>query len=272
MKLVGGKRRIALFFAHIPERPEHLVVEHPEPFLWRQAARSVIEGERDARTLPGSALPDFLLLLPVMDHPEQGKRGIRDICQITLYKLVFAVPYLGAGQDELAFFRHDIHAVPDSDLIDDFGTAAWVQHQKMSPVVWGPHHRPGGASTILGSSIKTAARFAAFVNGVGMHADDYDDTQLAVAEDRVYGQYPGINHNLDQATRCASYPWKELAWDQAHCRYLMGLYYGTWPWLREFVNANRLGLPAIKLWAYDHLCLFGWPVPLPTSDDRSFIY
>ena len=129
-----------------------------------------------------------------------------------------------------------------------------------------------GASTILGSSIKTAARFAAFVNGVGMHADDYDDTQLAVAEDRVYGQYPGINHNLDQATRCASYPWKELAWDQAHCRYLMGLYYGTWPWLREFVNANRLGLPAIKLWAYDHLCLFGWPVPLPTSDDRSFIY
>ena len=85
-------------------------------------------------------------------------------------------------------------------------------------------------------------------------------------------QYPGINHNLDQATRCAAYPWKELAWDPAHCRYLMGLYYGTWPWLREFVNASRLGLPAIKLWAYDHLCLFGWPVPLPASDDRSFIY
>jgi hypothetical protein len=85
-------------------------------------------------------------------------------------------------------------------------------------------------------------------------------------------QYPGINHNLDQATRCAQYPWKELAWDQAHCRYLMGLYYSTWPWLREFVNINRLGLPAIKIWAYDHLCLFGWPVPLPTTDDRSFIY
>ena len=31
-------------------------------------------------------------------------------------------------------------------------------------------------------------------------------------------QYPGINHNLDQASRCAQYPWKELAWDQAHCR------------------------------------------------------
>jgi hypothetical protein len=32
----------------------------------------------------------------------------------------------------------------------------------------------------------------------------------------------------------------------------MGLYYGTWPWMREFVNVSRLGLPAIKLWAYDH--------------------
>jgi len=52
----------------------------------------------------------------------------------------------------------------------------------------------------------------------------------------------------------------------------MGLYDGTWPWMREFVNASRLGLPAIKLWAYDHACLFGWPLPLPTSDDRSFIH
>ena len=35
--------------------------------------------------------------------------------------------------------------------------------------------------------MKVAPRFAAFANGVGMHADDYDDTQLAVAKDRVYG-------------------------------------------------------------------------------------
>jgi 2-methylcitrate dehydratase PrpD len=31
------------------------------------------------------------------------------------------------------------------------------------------------------------ARFAAFANGIAIHADDYDDTQLAVAKDRVYG-------------------------------------------------------------------------------------
>jgi 2-methylcitrate dehydratase PrpD len=44
-----------------------------------------------------------------------------------------------------------------------------------------------GEATIIGTSMKAPVRFAAFVNGIGIHADDYDDTQLAVAEDRVYG-------------------------------------------------------------------------------------
>jgi 2-methylcitrate dehydratase PrpD len=42
-------------------------------------------------------------------------------------------------------------------------------------------------STVIGSSMRLPARFAAFANGVAIHADDYDDTQLAVAKDRVYG-------------------------------------------------------------------------------------
>lgn len=44
-----------------------------------------------------------------------------------------------------------------------------------------------GAATVIGGGRKVAPRFAAFANGVGIHADDYDDTQLAVAADRVYG-------------------------------------------------------------------------------------
>jgi 2-methylcitrate dehydratase PrpD len=44
-----------------------------------------------------------------------------------------------------------------------------------------------GGATVIGSERKVAPRFAAFANGVGIHADDYDDTQLAVAKDRVYG-------------------------------------------------------------------------------------
>jgi 2-methylcitrate dehydratase PrpD len=42
-------------------------------------------------------------------------------------------------------------------------------------------------ATVIGRERKTAVRFAAYANGVGIHADDYDDTQLAVAPDRVYG-------------------------------------------------------------------------------------
>jgi 2-methylcitrate dehydratase PrpD len=41
--------------------------------------------------------------------------------------------------------------------------------------------------TIIGTPLRMAPRFAAFANGIAIHADDYDDTQLAVAKDRVYG-------------------------------------------------------------------------------------
>jgi len=44
-----------------------------------------------------------------------------------------------------------------------------------------------GGCTVIGTSMRMPARFAAFANGLAIHADDYDDTQLAVAKDRVYG-------------------------------------------------------------------------------------
>jgi 2-methylcitrate dehydratase PrpD len=40
---------------------------------------------------------------------------------------------------------------------------------------------------VLGSAEKLPPRFAALVNGIAIHVDDFDDTQLAVAKDRVYG-------------------------------------------------------------------------------------
>src|SRR3989440_11468615 len=44
-----------------------------------------------------------------------------------------------------------------------------------------------GGGTVIGSDLNVPPRFAAFANGISIHADDYDDTQLAVAKDRVYG-------------------------------------------------------------------------------------
>ena len=44
-----------------------------------------------------------------------------------------------------------------------------------------------GKATVIGSKMKVPSQFAALANGVGIHSDDYDDTQLAVGSDRVYG-------------------------------------------------------------------------------------
>jgi 2-methylcitrate dehydratase PrpD len=44
-----------------------------------------------------------------------------------------------------------------------------------------------GKATIIGSTKRTSPRYAALVNGISIHADDFDDTQLAAAKDRVYG-------------------------------------------------------------------------------------
>ena len=44
-----------------------------------------------------------------------------------------------------------------------------------------------GGAAVLGTPVKLPARFAAFQNGVAIHVEDFDDTQLAAAKDRVYG-------------------------------------------------------------------------------------
>lgn len=44
-----------------------------------------------------------------------------------------------------------------------------------------------GDTTVIGTSEKLPLRFASLVNGTAIHMEDFDDTQLAVAKDRVYG-------------------------------------------------------------------------------------
>jgi hypothetical protein len=85
-------------------------------------------------------------------------------------------------------------------------------------------------------------------------------------------QYDGIDHNVDKATRCAKYPFTELSWDKAHSRYLMGWFYSGWPWAVEYRKARNAGLPLIKAWAWDHLCLYGWPLPLPANVARAQVF
>src|ERR1700756_2670365 len=74
-------------------------------------------------------------------------------------------------------------------ILDGFGLALAGSASVMAPLVHQYLQALGvsGKASLIGSGMKAPARFAAFANGVSIHADDFDDTQLAVAKDRVYG-------------------------------------------------------------------------------------
>jgi hypothetical protein len=62
-----------------------------------------------------------------------------------------------------------------------------------------------------------------------------------------------------------------MSWDQSNVAYLIPWFNGTCPWPREFGLASSRGLHLINFWAYDHLSLMSWPLPLPTWLQRSFM-
>jgi len=76
-------------------------------------------------------------------------------------------------------------------ILDGLGLALAGSIAETGPIVRKYLESTGLAAvkgaTVIGSSLRATPRFAAFANGVGIHSDDYDDTQLAVAKDRVYG-------------------------------------------------------------------------------------
>lgn len=81
-------------------------------------------------------------------------------------------------------------AIGRKSILDGFGLALAGSMAESGPISRQYAQSLGvcnGKSTFIGTNLKSAPRFAAFVNGVAMHADDFDDTQLAIASDRVYG-------------------------------------------------------------------------------------
>jgi 2-methylcitrate dehydratase PrpD len=77
-------------------------------------------------------------------------------------------------------------------ILDGFGLALAGSASSMAPLmrqyVQSLGSAPAGATaSIIGTALKCHPRFAALANGVWIHADDFDDTQLAAAKDRIYG-------------------------------------------------------------------------------------
>jgi len=84
----------------------------------------------------------------------------------------------------------DVMVLGKKSILDGFGLALAGSVSTLAPLMKQYTETLGlcaGKSSIIGTAQKVPARFAAFANGAFIHADDYDDTQLAVAKDRVYG-------------------------------------------------------------------------------------
>jgi 2-methylcitrate dehydratase PrpD len=74
-------------------------------------------------------------------------------------------------------------------ILDGFGLALAGSRAESGPISRKYIEQCGAnpQATVIGTAMKTSPRFAALLNGISIHADDFDDTQLAAAKDRVYG-------------------------------------------------------------------------------------
>jgi 2-methylcitrate dehydratase PrpD len=84
----------------------------------------------------------------------------------------------------------DVITLGKKSILDGFGLALAGSVSTLAPLMKQYIEGFGtgtGKSHVIGTNLNLPPRFAAFANGSFIHADDYDDTQLAVAKDRVYG-------------------------------------------------------------------------------------
>jgi 2-methylcitrate dehydratase PrpD len=84
----------------------------------------------------------------------------------------------------------DVIELGKKSILDGLGLALAGSRAESGPISRKFIEQSGvhaDAATVIGTAQKTSPRFAALVNGISIHADDFDDTQLAAAKDRVYG-------------------------------------------------------------------------------------
>jgi 2-methylcitrate dehydratase PrpD len=75
-------------------------------------------------------------------------------------------------------------------MLDGFGLALAGTKAESGPLCLAYLDTLGstdGEAVLIGTDRAATPQLAALVNGISIHADDFDDTQLAVAKDRVYG-------------------------------------------------------------------------------------
>src|SRR5437879_4161674 len=84
----------------------------------------------------------------------------------------------------------DVIELGKKSILDGLGLALSGSKARTADLVESyakPYEVRTGGATVIGTSVKLPVRFAALANGIAIHVDDFDDTQLAAAKDRTYG-------------------------------------------------------------------------------------
>jgi hypothetical protein len=78
-------------------------------------------------------------------------------------------------------------------------------------------------------------------------------------------------HHLDLAEEAIYFALTSpMSWDTADVAYLVPWFNGSCPWPAEFRFADSRGIALINFWAYDHLAMMSWQLPIPSPIRRSF--
>ena len=73
------------------------------------------------------------------------------------------------------------------------------------------------------------------------------------------------NKNLDLAKTAIRFPLDFLKWPYDSLRYLAPIFRAGYPWEKEYRAAKGIGYPAVNLWAFDHICLYGLDLNPPAA-------
>ena len=75
------------------------------------------------------------------------------------------------------------------------------------------------------------------------------------------------SRDLDLAKTAIRLP-MDLGWPRDSVRHLVPIFRAGYPWEKEVALAEAAGVHAVNLWAFDHICIYGYP-PVPASVGRA---
>ena len=140
---------------------------------------------------------------------------------------------------ELADFVRQFHANARFETLFPYD----VNH----PTPAGAHNLGGRLNRFVNFPAEWEQKESSGLNRIKMEALDF-------------GAY---SRNLNLTREALEFPLL-LGWPHDSVRYLVPVFKGGFPWEREYRRAIGRGLPAVNLWAFDHVCLFGLPIPPET--------